>query len=283
MLNIIEEAQKEINRLEKMLKGIDMFLSVAPEGYLKWQNKNGKTYYYQQYMQDVPMIADKTMDTENFDKWKRKYIRKRDIGIVAALAQKNYYSSVKPLVQKQLKELKQFVNKYPKENLEEIYEALSVERKRFVKPLQVSVKQKIIQWEAEVYEKNTKYSENLKFETDQGELVRSKSEIIIANLLYQNQNHILYKYERPLELNVEGRSKTIYPDFTILSKRIGKIIYWEHAGRMDDSYYVNDFVKKLNTYVMNGLLPGKDVILTYETQNNPLEIGVVKRMIKELI
>lgn len=72
-------------------------------------------------------------------------------------------------------------------------------------------------------------------------------------------------------------------DFTILSKRIGKIIYWEHAGRMDDSYYVNDFVKKLNTYVMNGLLPGKDVILTYETQNNPLEISAVKRMIKELV
>lgn len=283
MLNIIEEAQKEINRLEKMLKGIDMFLSVAPEGYLKWQNKNGKTYYYQQYMQDVPMIADKTMDTENFDKWKRKYIRKRDIGIVAALAQKNYYSSVKPLVQKQLKELKQFVNKYPKENLEEIYEALSVERKRFVKPLQVSVKQKIIQWEAEVYEKNTKYSENLKFETDQGELVRSKSEVIIANLLYQNQNHILYKYERPLEMTIEGRSKIVYPDFTILSKRTGKIIYWEHAGRMDDPYYVNDFVKKMNTYVTNGLLPGKDVILTYETQNNPLEISAVKRMIKELV
>ena len=283
MLNIIEEAQKEINRLEKMLKGIDMFLSVAPEGYLKWQNKNGKTYYYQQYMQDVPMIADKTMDTENFDKWKRKYIRKRDIGIVAALAQKNYYSSVKPLVQKQLKELKQFVNKYPKENLEEIYEALSVERKRFVKPLQVSVKQKIIQWEAEVYEKNTKYSENLKFETDQGELVRSKSEVIIANLLYQNQNHILYKNERPLEKTIEGRSKIVYPDFTILSKRTGKIIYWEHAGRMDDPYYVNDFVKKMNTYVTNGLLPGKDVILTYETQNNPLEISAVKRMIKELV
>ena len=283
MLNIIEEAQKEINRLEKMLKGIDMFLSVAPEGYLKWQNKNGKTYYYQQYMQDVPMIADKTMDTENFDKWKRKYIRKRDIGIVAALAQKNYYSSVKPLVQKQLKELKQFVNKYPKENLEEIYEALSVERKRFVKPLQVSVKQKIIQWEAEVYEKNTKYSENLKFETDQGELVRSKSEVIIANLLYQNQNHILYKYERPLEMTIEGRSKIVYPDFTILSKRTGKIIYWEHAGRMDDPYYANDFVKKINTYVTNGLMLGKDVILTYETQNNPLEISAVKRMIKELV
>ena len=92
------------------------------------------------------------------------------------------------------------------------------------------MKQKIIQWEDEKYEKNTKYFENLKFETDQGELVRSKSEVIIANLLYQNLHHILYKYERPLELN-----------------------------------------------------KGKDVILTYETQNNPLEISVVKRMIKELV
>ena len=282
-MNIIEEAQKEISKLEKMIKGIDMFLSGAPEGCLKWQNKNGRTYYYHQYMQDMQMITDKTLETENFDKWKRKYIRKRDIGIAAALAQKHYYSSVKPLVQKQLKELKQFVNKYPKDNLEEMYETLSDERKRLVKPLQPSVKQIIKNWEAEVYEKNTKYSENLKFETDQGELVRSKSEVIIANLLYQNQNHILYKYERPLELNVEGRSKTIYPDFNILSKRTGKIIYWEHAGRMDDPYYVNDFVKKMNTYVTNGLLPGKDVILTYETQNNPLEISVVKRMIKELI
>ena len=279
-MNIIEEAQKEISRLEKMLKGIDMFLSGAPEGCLKWQNKNGKIYYYQQYMQ---MITDKTLEIENFDKWKRKYIRKRDIGIAAALAQKHYYSSVKPLIQKQLRELKQFLNKYPQENLEEVYETLSDERKKLVTPLQSSVKQIIEQWEDEVYEKNTKYSEYLKFETEQGEFVRSKSEVIIANMLYQNHHHILYKYERPLELNVEGRSKTVYPDFTILSKRTGKIIYWEHAGRMDDPYYVNDFVKKMNTYVTNGLLPGKDVILTYETQNNPLEISVVKRMIKELV
>lgn len=282
-MNIIEEAQKEISKLEKMIKGIDMFLSGAPEGCLKWQNKNGRTYYYHQYQSDTARGQDEKEQPQEAVNYFRRYIKKSDLKLAQILAQKNYYSSVKPLVQKQLKELKQFVNKYPKDNLEEMYETLSEERKRLVKPLQPSVKQIIKNWEAEVYGKNTKYSENLKFETDQGELVRSKSEIIIANLLYQNQNHILYKYERPLELNVEGRSKTIYPDFTILSKRIGKIIYWEHAGRMDDSYYVNDFVKKLNTYVMNGLLPGKDVILTYETQNNPLEIGVVKRMIKELI
>ena len=283
MLNIIEEAQKEISRLEKMHKRIDMFLSGAPEGCLKWQNRNGRTYYYHQYQSDIAKSQDEKEQPQETANYFRRYIKKRDLKLAQILAQKHYYSSVKPLVQKQLKELKQFVNKYPKENLEEVYEALSVERKRLVKPLQESVKQKLIQWEDENYEKNTKFFENLKFETDQGELVRSKSEVIIANLLYQNLHHILYKYERPLELNIDGRSKIVYPDFTILSKHTGKLIYWEHAGRMDDPYYANDFVKKINTYVMNGLMLGKDVILTYETQNNPLEISVVKRMIKELV
>ena len=56
-MNIIEETQKEISKLEKLLKGIDMFLSGSPEGCLKWQNKSGKIYYYQQYMQDMQMIG----------------------------------------------------------------------------------------------------------------------------------------------------------------------------------------------------------------------------------
>lgn len=282
MLNIVEEARKEISRLEKMLKRIDVFLSGAPEGCLKWQNKNGRTYYYHQYQNDISKNQEEKEQAQETKKYFRRYIKKRDLKIAEILAQKQYYSLIKPIVQKQLQELNQFINKYPKENLEEVYESLSDERKRLVKPLQTSIKQKIMQWESEVYEKNTKYSENLKFETEQGEFVRSKSEVIIANLLYQN-HHILYKYERPLELNIEGRNKIVYPDFTILSKRTGKMVYWEHAGRMDDPYYANDFVKKMNNYVANGLMLGKEIILTYETQNSPLEISVVKRMIKELV
>ena len=88
------------------------------------------------------------------------------------------------------------------------------------------------------------YPENLRYETERGDVVRSKSEVIIANILYQNREHILYKYERPLEIVENGRKKTIYPDFTIINKNTGKITYWEHAGRMDDPYYANDFVKK---------------------------------------
>ena len=126
------------------------------------------------------------------------------------------------------------------------------------------------------------YVENLKFETEQGEFVRSKSEVIIANILYQHQEDILYKYERPLSVVVDGRKKTIYPDFTILNIHTGKVMYWEHAGRMDDPSYANDFVKKANIYINNNLLPGRDVVFTYETLENPLDIGVIKKEIERI-
>lgn len=276
---IIETARKEIIRLEKMLRKIDAFLSDAPDGCLKWQNKKEKTYYYQQYLDNDVKTEGNANDS---NKWNRRYIKKDNLGFARALAQKHYYSLVKPIAEKQLRELRKFVNKYPNDSIDEIYDSLSVERKNLVQPLQVSVQQRIKQWKEEIYEKNDKYPENLKFETEQGEKVRSKSEVIIANLLYQNRGHILYKYERPLNLMVDGKMKTIYPDFTILNIRTGKIIYWEHAGRMDDPYYANDFVRKMNTYVANDLLPGKDVILTYESQANPLEITVVKRWLQEI-
>lgn len=134
-----------------------------------------------------------------------------------------------------------------------------------------------------IYEKNTMYPENLRYETERGDVVRSKSEVIIANILYQNREHILYKYERPLEIVENGRKKTIYPDFTIINKYTGKITYWEHAGRMDDPYYANDFVKKINAYAKNNLLLGRDVVITYETQNTPLDIKVVKQLVEEVV
>lgn len=147
----------------------------------------------------------------------------------------------------------------------------------------MSVKEKIMQWENEAYEKNMMFPENLRYETEQGDFVRSKSEMIIANILYQNRNHVLYKYERPLEIIEKGRTKIIYPDFTILNINTGKMMYWEHAGLLDNSYYASEFVKKINNYIENGLLPGKDIIITFESQMNVLDIGVVKKLVKSLI
>ena len=52
---------------------------------------------------------------------------------------------------------------------------------------------------------------------------------------------------------------------------------------MDEPYYANEFVKKINTYIENDLLPGRDVIVTYETLAMPLNIKTVKRWLKDIV
>lgn len=84
-------------------------------------------------------------------------------------------------------------------------------------------------------------------------------------------------------LTIGGVEKIVHPDFTIINIHTGKVVYWEHAGLMDDAHYANDFVRKMNSYVSNGLIIGKDVIVSCETQTLPLDIGIVKKIIEQVI
>ena len=107
--------------------------------------------------------------------------------------------------------------------------------------------------------------------------------MIIADILYQNKEHILYKYERPLEIMINGKKTIIYPDFTIINLKTGKITYWEHAGMMDNPKYASSFVWKVNTYLENGIIQGINLIFTYETSENPLNTQYVLAMIDGLL
>lgn len=286
MNEMIQQVNLEINKLEKMMRKIDDYLKEAPVGCLKWQKKGERTYYYQQYNDNKSQTEVNELEDikreKNKSKWKRKYITKENITLAKSLAKKHYYITLKGVIEKRIKALKAFVKYYPNREIDTIYEELSEERKKLINPIVPTLKDKVKQWDEEFYEINTSFPENLRYETEQGEKVRSKSEVIIANLLYQNRNDILYKYEKLLEVIDHGRKKTIYPDFTIMNVHTGKVVYWEHAGRMDDPLYANDFVKKMNLYSSNGFMIGRDVVVTYETSATPLDINVVKKLIKEL-
>ncbi len=75
----------------------------------------------------------------------------------------------------------------------------------------------------------------------------------------------------------------IYPDFTFFSKKIGKEIYWEHDGKMDDPVYVRAAIKKINSYTRNGILPGRELIVTYETANVTLDMQCVAKYAQEYL
>lgn len=85
--------------------------------------------------------------------------------------------------------------------------------------------------------------------TARGDAVRSKSEVIIANMLHANK--IDYLYESPLEFN--GVIK--YPDFTIEDDDTGITYYWEHCGLLHDTAYNRRWNNKQQWYRSNDILP----------------------------
>lgn len=117
-------------------------------------------------------------------------------------------------------------------------------------------------WNTFKERQNTNFEENLKFAGNNG-YYRSKSEASISTALARYE--IPYKYE--IQLNI--RNKTIYPDFTLLTPIKENIVIWEHLGRMDDISYNKKAKSKIDLYESQGYYINKNLILTYETLENP--------------
>ena len=60
-------------------------------------------------------------------------------------------------------------------------------------------------------------------------------------------------------------------------------MYWEHLGMMDDPNYAENAVQKIITYGQNGIIQGKNLILSYETKLKPLDQRQILLLVRELL
>ena len=125
--------------------------------------------------------------------------------------------------------------------------------------------------------------EGLIHRTARGEAVRSKSEVIIANLL--NDRGIDYRYEEPLE--IDGLTK--YPDFTIEDDDTGEWYYWEHLGMLYDEGYRQRWEKKVDWLRTNGILPREEgggpagtLITTQDSATGGIDSEAISQLVEEL-
>lgn len=121
----------------------------------------------------------------------------------------------------------------------------------------------IIEWYLTDYEKNTDHPEQLTFPVKLGFHVRSKSEVLIADRLYEEG--ILLHYEEKLFLS----DHSCRPDFNIPITPYERYI-GEHFGAMDKSFYFNLARGKILGYLDNQMFPGINMLTTYETKQHPL-------------
>ena len=155
---------------------------------------------------------------------------------------------------------------------------LHTQRQLLVTPIEPIWEKELARWYDSEYHGKEFYEGTAEIVTEKGERVRSKSEKILADYFYRN--NILYQYERPLYLKGYG---TVYPDFTFLSKKTRKEIYWEHEGMMDKPEYAKSAVKKIESYQRNGIHLGERLILTFETELTVLNSQIVEELVEKYL
>lgn len=215
------------------------------------------------------------------DKWyqsdghKKTYIKKKDKSLAEKLAVKKYLSTLLEDLEKEKLAIDFYFRHYPVEN-EKAEKLLteSSELQNLLSPYFSPLSKELDDWMKSPYEHNLKHPEHLTQKISATEFVRSKSEAMIAKVLKENK--IPYRYECQLVLD----DVELYPDFTIRHPKTGESFYWEHFGWLDKSDYVKIMHTKMQLYTSYNIMPGINLITTYETKEKPLTFEMVEMLIK---
>jgi len=238
-------------------------LKGAPDGTLRLGRSQGCTQYFH--------CSEDTRPSG-------KYIPKGDVELAKKLAQKGYDGKILKLTTKRLRQLEVILKDYSDDEIAKVFLSEHHERQKLIVPVEETYEQKMDRWIAKPYTGKGFGETDPVITTDKGLRVRSKSERFMAN--YFDSLGIPYKYECPLFLKPYG---SIYPDFTFLSMKTSKEIYWEHEGMMDNPEYARTAVKKIELYEKNGIIPGDNLILTFETSVSVLDKNILDIFIQRYL
>lgn len=263
MFEMKETLEEKVKELDSLIIKAEKSLKKAPAGTLVLSRSNGVVQYYHK--------------TESKEK-KGKYISAKNRKLAVALAQKDYALRFLKAIKEQKNRICKAMKLLSDMNLTKAYSELSEVRKKLVKPHILTDDQYVEEWMNVQYTGKEFSDDTPILVTERGERVRSKSEKILADKFFSLG--IPYRYEYPVKLKGYG---AVYPDFTLLNIRTRKEFYFEHFGMMDNPEYCKKAIQKIDNYTRNGMHMGKNLLVTFETLQNPLDMKMVEQMLKEFI
>ncbi len=261
--DVIETIDARLFTLKKAISSAEKDEGNYPEGRLRVSESNNRYRYYR---------VTKKNDRDG------KYIKRENAKMAEKLAKKDYNRIFLKQARYEVKKLEQLKEKLSNENGDMAYRGLSEARQILVVPYISTDEDFVKNWQEKPIKVNEYMEENKVYDTKRGEKVRSKSEAILADILYELS--IPYHYEKALKMK-DGTYK--YPDFTLLNVKKREEIYLEHFGLLDDDEYRINSLIKMDEYRDNNIYPGKNLLFTYETEENPLDIKGIRKMLKEIM
>lgn len=256
-------AQKEI--FHKMA-------SQGPEGSLQTRCHKGKTYFVLSTPVDgLP------------GKYKRRGIT-NDETMLQSVSAAQYARSALDMIERNEATIRDFIDNYLEitpdvimEGLPKPYRKIPVEyypHKSFGYAKATDMT-KLHEWASEPYKMSSyKPHERTKM-TSRGLRVRSKSEALFCEKLYDYD--LPFRYEQEI---VIGKYR-LAPDFTFLD-RDGNEFYVEYCGMMDDMNYLDQYLWKRKVYEGYGICQWRNMIYVFENNNN-IDMRFVDGLIRNQI
>ena len=148
--------------------------------------------------------------------------------------------------------------------------------------LKASLPKEALQWKEREEREKAKYPpyrpEQLKHPAMDGTLMRSKSEVIIANIMLMAG--IPFVYEVPMFID----RQMILPDFKILSLvDLKTVIIIEHQGMVFVDDYADKFMRSLKQYLKTEWIPNQNLFFTFDNARETLDVRQVTSILRKHI
>lgn len=257
---LVEAIRERKAEIERTLKEREESHRDDFEGKLRITKKgNSLQYYYRHDPSDKEGV----------------YLKREQNSFASALAQNDYDRKLINELKLEIRALGRVLDDYRPERVDEIFISLHDNRKPLINPVTLLEEDYVKRWMSVEYNKKSIEENVPEYYTANGERVRSKSELMIADAL--SRRHIPYRYEFPIYIPGIG---CVHPDFTCLNVRKRKECFWEHYGMMADSVYADNAVNKIEKYTLAGYHPGGSLIMSFESSSHPLSSRIIEHNIK---
>ena len=264
---LIEELSKTKAEIEKLIAWISSREEMKVPGSLSCAERGDSIEYY-----------------HLLEGRKPRYLGKEDRTLLVSLANKKHYQKMSDTAEREKNQIEKCIKVLKSgqclSDIDEVYSSLHKGIRALSGPFTVTDDGYASKW----YKSNRKgRNQSRSFRgqlvTQKGDIVKSKSELIIADRL--DAAGVPYIYE--FTAGLSGGDYIFHPDFLVLNKRTRQQFFWEHCGKMDDPTYCAETQYRLDKYAQNGFFPGKNMILTYESSKLPLSTTYVDMLIKEFL
>lgn len=265
MKTLIEKLDWENQYHKILLDSMKHEAEKLPKGYLVPKTINGKKYTYIRELQNEP--SEKIVGTDKI------VTRHNKLKAEAILRRRFLEKSIRQL-ENSIPRVEKFLKNHVPYDPQTVYDSICqgsvfIDIEAYFPNKSGNVRDEIINDTLD-YEF---LKELKKHVTPKGTMVRSKSEALIAGIL--ELYGLEYQYEKRLTLG----EKSFYPDFTLANHLSEEIIYWEHFGLTHDAEYRRAMAEKLAVYEEHGILPWKNLIITFDSEEGYIDMQRIHRIL----